>query len=77
MAQGWAVICVTGREEARAMNDDEAAPRALRDWREEAENQWVAALLERLRAKTAAKVIPARLEAVHLIEAASTRGAGS
>ena len=77
MAQGWAVICVTGREESRAMSDDEAAPRALRDWRGEADDRWVTALLERLRAKTAAKVIPARLEAVHLIDAESKRGAGS
>jgi len=77
LPQGWAVVCVTDREEARAMNEEEAAPRALRDWREEAENRWVTTLLERLRAKTAAKIIPARLEAVRLLDAEAKRGAGS
>jgi hypothetical protein len=77
LPQGWAVVCVTGREDARAMTDEEAAPRALRDWREEADNQWVTTLLERLRAKTAVKIIPARLDAVRLVEQASRNGSGS
>jgi hypothetical protein len=59
------------------MTDEEAAPRALRDWREEADNQWVTTLLERLRAKTAVKIIPARLDAVRLVEQASRNGSGS
>ncbi|HEU4333084.1 MAG TPA: peptidylprolyl isomerase, partial [Candidatus Eisenbacteria bacterium] len=64
--QGWAVAFVTGREPARPMTEAEAAPRALRDWREEAENRWVTDQLVRLRTKTPVNVIPARLEAVRL-----------
>lgn len=64
--QGWAVAFVTGLEAARPMTEAEAAPRALRDWREEAENRWVTDLLVRLRTKTPVNVIPARLEAVRL-----------
>lgn len=57
---------MTGREEAAPLSPEEAAPRALRDWREEMENQWVIDQLERLRAKTPVNVVPARLEAVRL-----------
>jgi hypothetical protein len=73
---GWAVAYVSGPAEARPMTEEEAAPRALRDWREEAENQWVTDLLVRLRAKTPVKVIPARLDAVRLT-AATPSGKGS
>ncbi|HEU4724507.1 MAG TPA: peptidyl-prolyl cis-trans isomerase [Candidatus Eisenbacteria bacterium] len=64
--QGYAVAMMTGHEEAAPMSPDEAAPRALRDWREEKEDQWVDDQLERLRAKTPVSVIPARLEAVRI-----------
>jgi len=66
LVQGWAVIQMTGREEAAPLSDQEAAPRALRDWREETENQWVIDMLERLRAKTPVTVFPARLAAVRI-----------
>ena len=69
-AQGWAVAMMTGREEAAPLSPEEAAPHALRDWREEMENQWVIDQLERLRAKTPVNVVPARLEAVRLAPAA-------
>jgi hypothetical protein len=72
--QGWAVIVVTGREEPRPMTEEEAAPRALRDWREEAEDQWVSDLLVKLRSKTAVQVVPARLEAVRLLLESSETG---
>ncbi len=62
--QGWAVAMMTGRVEAGPLSPEEAAPRALRDWREEMENKWVNDQLERLRAKTPVSVVPARLEAV-------------
>jgi len=64
--QGWAVAMMTGREEAAPLSPQEAAPLALRDWREEMENQWVIEMLERLRAKTPVTVVPARLEAIRL-----------
>ncbi|HEY6573203.1 MAG TPA: peptidyl-prolyl cis-trans isomerase [Candidatus Eisenbacteria bacterium] len=70
MLNGWAVAMMTGREEAAPLSPEEAAPRALRDWREEMENQWVTDQLERLRAKTPVNVVPARLEAVRLAPAA-------
>lgn len=73
--QGWAVAMMTGREEARPLTPEEAAPRALRDWREEMENKWVNDLLERLRAKTPVSVIPARLEAVRFASAPTTKPA--
>ncbi len=63
---GWALAMMTGREAATPLSPEEATPRALRDWREEMENQWVIDQLERLRAKTPVNVIPARLEAVRL-----------
>lgn len=63
---GWALAMMTGREEATPLSPEEATPRALRDWREEMENQWVIDQLERLRAKTPVNVVPARLEAVRL-----------
>jgi hypothetical protein len=69
LVTGWAVAVMTGREEAAPMNEKDAAPRALRDWREEMENQWVIELLERLRAKTPVSVFPARLEAVRITPA--------
>jgi hypothetical protein len=66
LVQGWAVAQMTGREEAAPLTEKEAAPRALRDWREEMENKWVTDLLERLRATTPVAVVPARLDAVRL-----------
>ena len=69
LVTGWAVAVMTGREEAAPLNEKDAAPRALRDWREEMENQWVIELLERLRAKTPVNVFPARLDAVRITPA--------
>jgi hypothetical protein len=66
LVTGWAVAMMTGREEAAPLTEKDAAPRALRDWREEMENQWVTELLERLRAKTPVTVVPARLDAVRI-----------
>ena len=74
---GWSVACVIERREPRPMTMEEAAPRALRDWREEAENRWVVSQLERLRAKTAVKIVPARLDAVRLLSTDAKVGAGS
>lgn len=66
VVQGWAVAMMTGREESAPLSEKDAAPRALRDWREEMENQWVIELLERLRAKTPVTVVPTRLDAVRI-----------
>jgi hypothetical protein len=78
IVQGWAVAVMTGREEAAPLSETDAAPRALRDWREEMENQWVIELLERLRAKTPVTVVPARLDAVRItptVAASKTKAA--
>lgn len=68
-AQGYAVVMITGLEEAGPLPPNEAAPRALRDWREEMEDRWVTEQLEKLRAKTPVNVVPARLEAVRVASA--------
>lgn len=77
---GWAVAMMTGREDATPRSEDETSRRALRDWREETENEWVTKLLERLRAKTPVTVVPARLEAVRMARpvtpAGGTRSSG-
>jgi hypothetical protein len=57
------------REESRPLTFDEAAPHALREWREDAENKWVLQTLERLRAKTPVRAVPGRLAAVKLARA--------
>lgn len=65
-AQGFAVAHVLARENARPLTLDEAIDRARRDWREEKESEWVLSQLERLRAATPVRVVPARLDAVKL-----------
>ncbi|HET9950368.1 MAG TPA: peptidylprolyl isomerase [Candidatus Eisenbacteria bacterium] len=75
LVSGWAVAMMTGREESAPLSEKDAAPRALRDWREEMENRWVTELLERLRAETPVKVVPARLDAVRITPTvAATKG---
>jgi len=76
-AQGYAIAHVLGREPARPMTLDEAIDRVRRDWREEKENEWVLSLLERMRATTPVKVVPARLEAVKLAPVKGSGGPGS
>ena len=68
-AQGFAVAHVIAREPARPLTLDEAIDRARRDWREEKETEWVLNQLERLRAATPVRVVPARLDAVKLAPA--------
>jgi hypothetical protein len=75
--QGYAIAHVLSREPARPMILDEAIDRVRRDWREEKENEWVLSQLERIRASTPVKVVPARLEAVKLGPAKGTGSAGS
>ena len=74
--QGYAVARVIAREPARPFTIDEVIDRVRRDWREEKENEWVLRQLERMRAKTPIKVVPARLDAVKL-SAAKTAGTGA
>jgi hypothetical protein len=64
--QGHAVAHVLAREPARPMTLDEAMDRVRRDWREEKENEWVLSQLERMRATTPVRVVPARLEQLKL-----------
>lgn len=75
-AQGYAIAHVLAREPARPMTLDEALDRVRRDWREEKDNEWVLSQLERVRAATPVRVVPARLEAVKLGPAKGT-AAGS
>lgn len=75
--EGYAVARVIGRESARPYALDEVADRVRRDWREETENEWVLRQLERMRAKTPIRIVPARLDAVKLGPAKGTGpGAG-
>ncbi len=75
--EGYAVARVIGRESARPYAMDEVKDRVRRDWREETENEWVLRQLERMRAKTPIRIVPARLEAVKLGPAKGTGpGAG-
>jgi hypothetical protein len=69
---GWAAAQILSVEEARALTFDEASPQALRDWRDNAEAKWVTDELLRLRAKTPARMIPGRLEAVKLTRATTS-----
>jgi hypothetical protein len=70
--QGWAVAQVVSIEEPRPLSFEEAAPQALRAWRDVAENKWVLQTLERLRAKTPVRTIPGRLAAVKLTRTAAS-----
>jgi hypothetical protein len=63
---GFAVAQLVAREAARPYAFEEVIDRVRRDWREEVENEWVLKQLERMRATTPVRVIPARLEAVNL-----------
>jgi hypothetical protein len=74
--QGYAVAHVLAREPARPMTMEEAIDRVRRDWREEKENEWVLSQLERMRATTPVRVVPARLEQMKLGPAKGT-GPGS
>ena len=75
--EGYAVGRVTGRESARPYALEEVMDRVRRDWREETDNEWVLRQLERMRAKTPVRIVPARLEAVKLGAAKGTAsGAG-
>jgi len=75
--EGYAVARVSGREAARPYAFDEVIDRVRRDWREETENEWVLRQLERMRAKTPVRIVPARLEAVKLGPARGTAGPGA
>ncbi len=63
---GYAVAKALGREAPRALSFDEARKGAWVDAREEAENAWVTSQLGRLRTRTPAHTVPARLDAVRL-----------
>ena len=67
--RGWAVARILSREAPRPLTFAEAAPQALREWRDDAENKWVLQTLERLRAKTPVRAVPGRLAAVKLAQA--------
>lgn len=75
--QGYAVARVIAREPARPFTIDEVIDRVRRDWREEKENEWVLRQLERMRAKTPIRTVPARLDAVKMGTAkVASSGAG-
>lgn len=63
---GYALAMVLGREAARPMSFSEAASDAAVDSREAREDAWVTDQLNRLRAATPARTVPARLDAVRL-----------
>ena len=63
---GYALAMGIGPEAAREYTFEEVASRAAMDAREDAENHWVTTQLQRLRAATPARTVPARLEAVRL-----------
>ncbi|HEY6221211.1 MAG TPA: peptidyl-prolyl cis-trans isomerase [Candidatus Eisenbacteria bacterium] len=75
--RGWAVARVISREGPRPLTFDEAAPLALREWRDDAENKWVLQTLERLRAKTPVRAVPGRLAAVKLASATAASSSTS
>jgi parvulin-like peptidyl-prolyl cis-trans isomerase-like protein len=75
--QGYAVAHVVSREPERPMTLDESIDRVRRDWREEKENEWVQTQLERIRASTPVKVVPARLDAVKLATPSKGGSVGS
>jgi hypothetical protein len=70
---GYALALVLGREAARPMSFSEAAADAAVDCRAAREDSWVTDQLNRLRAATPARSVPARLEAV-LLNASSNAG---
>lgn len=63
---GYAVAKAMGAEPARGFTFEEVSRSVAIDAREDAENAWVVAQLERLRAATPVRTVPARLEAVRL-----------
>jgi hypothetical protein len=65
-ANGYAVAMVKAREPARAYAFEEVSGSVAVDARDYAEDAWVTAQLQRLRAATPARTVPARLEAVRL-----------
>jgi hypothetical protein len=71
---GYAVALALGREPARALTYEEVAMRVAPEAREDAENAWVMRQLERLRAATPARAVPARLAAVRLGTSTDTGG---
>lgn len=75
--QGFVLAQVISREPARPDSMDEVIDRVRRDWREEKETEWVQNQLERIRAVTPVRIIPARLEAVKLGPARGTAARGS
>lgn len=75
--QGFVVAQVLSREPGRPYTMDEVIDRVRRDWREEKENEWVQKEVERLRAVTPVRIVPARLEAVKLGPARGTGGGTS
>jgi peptidyl-prolyl cis-trans isomerase C len=75
--QGYAVAHVVSRQPERPMTLNEAIDRVRRDWREEKENEWVQTQLERIRASTPVKVVPARLDAVKLATPSKDGSVGS
>jgi hypothetical protein len=70
--RGWAIAQIVSTEEPRPLSLDEAAPQALRAWRDDAEDRSVLQMLERLRAKTPVRAIPGRLAGVKLARTAAT-----
>jgi hypothetical protein len=75
--EGYAVARVSAHEAARPYAFDEVIDRVRRDWREETDNEWVLKQLERIRAKTPVRIVPARLTAVKLGLAKGTTGPGA
>ena len=76
MPNGYAVALGLGREPSRALAFEEAAKRVKVEAREDAENAWVVSRLERLRAATPARTVPALLDAVPLGMRSETGGKG-
>jgi PPIC-type PPIASE domain len=64
--QGFAVAQVLSREAARPMTFEEARGAVTRDWWSQTDSDWIVSELKKLRATTAIRVIPGRLDAVNL-----------
>ncbi len=73
-ANGYAVAKALGREASRPFAFEEVRIRARAEAREHAEDAWVTSQLERLRAATPARTVPARLDAVRLGMGSDTGG---
>jgi len=71
---GYAIAKALGREQPRAFSFAEVQRDARVDAREHAEDAWVTSQLERLRAATPARTVPARLDAVRLGMSSDTGG---